>query len=380
MIVGTYFDGDDNKDIKAQQHDCYGETLRIIQRGCIEEYTKANFALGDDGVFSKEDSKKLDNGCDHRTLQAGHDFLAAYWRWTTMSSKQDRIDWLIWLDKEAKSWQRKAPDISDSIITILLNQNTEAGYKAEDQLLEALKKYYKGMPEKTTQIKESLEVEKIWSEYEDEMREHQRQQEEARRQRYAERGIIGKIGLFISEHWQSEKDAWQSQRQRHKGLEKEDYRQMFLVLGGAALLLFSVVAFTGIIVAFTSIFDFSFYVGHGDEAPTRVALYAVMASGASFCFFVFGVFFYFKNQKKHSDEEIIEIMNGVRSCLLGSLYFLLYTIVSVLIDWITGNYLYRGTEANSFLQIILMGVYTVTAFFVFYLWARSTNFGPFSRR
>lgn len=388
MIVGTYFDGDNDDVLKWQQHDRYKESLAIFAYGCIRHYKNAAVMRGEDNSDVAAKFDKLNQGFDHRALQAAHDYMAAWWRWKEV--RHDPYlegmepvsveDWLDWLRQEVETWPTNAPIIVDNVVRVLLNQNTEAGYEAEDQIQVELKNYYRGMPEKAIQVKEPLEAEKSWSDYEDEMREHQRQQEEARRQRYAERGIIGKIGLFISEHWQSEKDAWQSQRQNHKGLEKEDYRQMFLGLGGAVLLLFFVVVFTIAITAFASIFDFNFYVGHGDEAQARVALSAIMVSGASLCFFVYVIFFYFKNLNKHSDEIRMETMSGIRSCLLASLYCLLYAALSVFIDWITGNYLYRGTEANSFFQIILMGVYTVTAFFVFYLWARATNFGPFSRR
>ncbi len=384
MIVGTYFDGDNDDVLKWQQHDRYKESLAIFAYGCIRHYKNAAVMRGEDNSDVAANFDKLNQGFDHRTLQAAHDYLAAWWRW-----KKGRHDpylegmepvtvenWLDWLRQEVETWPTNAPIIVHNVMRVLLNQNTEAGYEAEDQIQVELKNYYRGMPEKATQVKEPLEAEKSWLDYEDEMREHQRQQEEARRQRYAERGIIGKIGLFISEHWQSEKDAWAS----HKWPAKEDLKELIQGVSGLILMTFFILIFFIGLTSIISSFGFSFYVAHGDEAPARVALTAIILSGVSFFFFVLIAFFYFKNFNKHSDEIRMETMSGIRSWLLASLYCLLYAALSVFIDWITGNYLYRGTEANSFFQMILMGVYTAIAFSVFYLWARSTNFGPFSRR
>jgi hypothetical protein len=372
MIVGAYFDGDNNKDTQMQQHECYGEALRAIMHGCVEEYTKANFALGDESILSQEQREMLNNGCDHRTLQAGHDFLAAYWRWITLDTERDRVDWLIWLGKEAKSWQYKAPDISNSIITILLNQNTETGYGAEEKLIKSLEEHYKGMPTIRAQRKELNATEDSWKEFEREMREHKKLKEEERKQKYAERNLIGEIVLFLSELWLTEKDAWAS----HKWPDKEGLKEFGRGVSGLVLMTLFILVFSVGLMGVVSVFGFSFYVGHGDESPTRVALYAIFA--AAFCSFILVYILISDVISKNRRRDLPKLTaKDIKPYWTGTIFCLIYAMLSVLIDWITGNYLY-DPESNYFLQFGLMGIYGLSAFFTFYFWARVARFGPFS--
>ena len=155
MIIGKYFDGDNDKALQSQQHDCYGEALRIIAHGSAQGYRNATLICDVEDSISKEDRKKLSDGFDHRTLQMAHDHLAAYWRWhrNRCDPYLDGMepfnvgDWLSWLRQEVELWPTSSPSIVRYVAAILLNQNTETGYKAEDDLLETLKSHYSGMPE-----------------------------------------------------------------------------------------------------------------------------------------------------------------------------------------------------------------------------------------
>ena len=76
MIVGTFFDGDDDAEIAWKQHDVYGEALgAIIQVG--NRLTLFAKSLLDDKAHASWGTIET---CDHRTLQGAHDILAAAWR------------------------------------------------------------------------------------------------------------------------------------------------------------------------------------------------------------------------------------------------------------------------------------------------------------
>ncbi len=155
MIVCSFFDGDNDTALQWQQHDRYKEALVIFARGCIRHYKNAAVMRGDDNSDATAEIERLNQGFDHRTLQAAHDYLAAWWRWK--KGRHDPYfedmepvtveDWLGWLREEVEAWTTHAPEIVRLVIQVLLNQNTEAGYKAEDDLQEMLKSHCAGMPE-----------------------------------------------------------------------------------------------------------------------------------------------------------------------------------------------------------------------------------------
>ena len=115
MIVGTFFDGDDDAEIAWKQHDVYGESLgAIIQvsnrltlfaKSLLEDRCHANW-----GTIET---------CDHRTLQGAHDILAAAWRFQNDFRQSDLLLerrpeplvahspenlWLWWLRDEIEKW------------------------------------------------------------------------------------------------------------------------------------------------------------------------------------------------------------------------------------------------------------------------------------
>ena len=156
MIVGSIFDGDNDIALQWQQHDCYREALGIIAHGWRGHYSNAAIMLGQDTVA-------LPERFDHRTLQAAHDFLAAWWRWKHNRHDPyfERLepatvdDWLQWLRQEVAMWPAYMPHITRWVAQVLLNQNADVGYSAEDNLLQELKDNYKGMPEKSYDVEKS---------------------------------------------------------------------------------------------------------------------------------------------------------------------------------------------------------------------------------
>jgi hypothetical protein len=151
MIVGDYFDGDDDTTTAWAQHDVYGEALDIIVKRCREHVT---FAPG----LQWPNRCATDFRYDHRTLQVAHDLLAAAWRFRANSvrpalpcggkdqGREQRMGaWLSWLRSEVCSWQRQ-PRLILLVMTILAEQHNEPGYQAEDELAERLKLRFDDVP------------------------------------------------------------------------------------------------------------------------------------------------------------------------------------------------------------------------------------------
>ncbi|MEQ8652020.1 MAG: hypothetical protein RIC87_06110 [Kiloniellales bacterium] len=151
MIVGTYFDGDDDMELAWKQHDVYGQALGIVVGTCNRFALFAVALLGDSG--HKEWGRI--EGCDHRTLQGAHDLLAAAWRFREGSRQGelplvedaflDEARWLDWLRTELSTWIDE-PRMVRSVQLILSNQNEPAGYEAETSLCLALLDRFSDVP------------------------------------------------------------------------------------------------------------------------------------------------------------------------------------------------------------------------------------------
>ena len=141
MIVGSFFDGDDDEQAAWKQHDVYGEALRIIVGTCNRLTWFARGVLHD----SQHEDWGKEVSLDHRTLQGAHDLLAGAWRFkndlrqrTLAFEPQISLDdvprlWIQWLQDETECWVA-APWIVRWVQIILRNQNQPLGYKAEAEL------------------------------------------------------------------------------------------------------------------------------------------------------------------------------------------------------------------------------------------------------
>ena len=144
MIVGTFFDGDDDAEIAWKQHDVYGEALGAIIQ-VSNRLTLFAKSLLDDKAHAHWGTIET---CDHRTLQGAHDILAAAWRFQNDFRQSDlplrrRPEplvphtpenlWLWWLRDEIEKWVWQ-PALVRDVQLILSNQNLPIGYAAESRL------------------------------------------------------------------------------------------------------------------------------------------------------------------------------------------------------------------------------------------------------
>jgi len=155
MIVGKYFEGDEDDDLAWKQHDVYLRALRTITETCNGLTRFSRNLLGDTspslwGTISHY---------DHRTLQLPHDLLAAAWRYR-IDARQGKFPfdpqfltvdepiethWLTWLRVEVESWWKDFI-LVQQVQIILENQNSDAGYKAESRLAYELLSRFSDVP------------------------------------------------------------------------------------------------------------------------------------------------------------------------------------------------------------------------------------------
>lgn len=157
MIIGTFFEGDDDAEIAHEQHEFYGQALDTIIETCNRLTQFAKAVLGDES----HDAWGTVHACDHRTLQGAHDLLAAAWRFRydqrqgqlplgrkvseTLVSDTPGNRWLRWLRGEIESWVRE-PQLVRHVQLILANQNQPAGYASESRLNLAILDRYPDVP------------------------------------------------------------------------------------------------------------------------------------------------------------------------------------------------------------------------------------------
>ena len=154
MILAPLFSGDDDTRAMNMQHDCYGLALGVVIEECNRLIRFARIGMDDQNHVAWGNFTR----CDHRTLQASHDILAAVWRFQTYRTQgalplagvdpwtvPDRAAWLAWLRAEVSNWT-DAPELVRAVQVILANQNTDPGYQAEEYLEQGLFRRFREIP------------------------------------------------------------------------------------------------------------------------------------------------------------------------------------------------------------------------------------------
>lgn len=147
MIIGKYFEDDDDEELKLYQHDCYYDAIgrwvsltgnRCLQYGKLpewEEITKHWERFREEGHF------------DHRCIQTHHDLIAERFRMI-----QKNPDHFFWVIQGKKGWfdffngeiikLMKAPEMLRLFMTAVAYANTKTGYDAEHALLVKMREMY----------------------------------------------------------------------------------------------------------------------------------------------------------------------------------------------------------------------------------------------
>ena len=161
MIVGTYFEGDNNYELKIKQHDIYYRAIGLMITSCNNI---VDYAPLPDYLFPCEHWGKIDR-CDHRTIQFAHDLLAAAYRYKVIVSSQDLASgkiaepashWITWFCIEVESWW-KAPALVENFLAIMTHQNEPYGYLAETRLCLGILDRFPDVPWKSD-LKDAFET------------------------------------------------------------------------------------------------------------------------------------------------------------------------------------------------------------------------------
>ncbi len=149
MIVGEYYDGDNDNAAAWRQHDVYHQALQILisTANRLTRFAK--------GVLEDQEPNNWGSieSCDHRTLQMAHDLLAAAWRFRCLEPQGElcfngislEVKWLSWLRDETIGWLDE-PSMVRAIQIILTEQNTKRGYEAESELCRNIMSRFPDVP------------------------------------------------------------------------------------------------------------------------------------------------------------------------------------------------------------------------------------------
>ena len=146
MIIGDYFQGDDNQYVQDLQHDYYGKALVKIFKWCRHRYISSVRDLDLPTVIQNKVSCM--NGFDHRTLQLFHDFIAASFRYYNAKELEPVIPfpgedeakrviklWSCYLEEELQRLSDTHNGLVRSVIEAVSCPNPNPiGIKAEDRL------------------------------------------------------------------------------------------------------------------------------------------------------------------------------------------------------------------------------------------------------
>jgi len=143
MIIGKYFDGDTDEDLKMYQHGCYYDMLchwinlagvRRLQYRDVPEWWE---------VIRQWEEFRQEGVFDHRCIQPHHDLIAANYRMAQDAPMRIRGKggWSIFFDQEATKLMND-PELLRLFMTALAFANTPVGYDAEDLLLHTMKRVY----------------------------------------------------------------------------------------------------------------------------------------------------------------------------------------------------------------------------------------------
>lgn len=146
MIIGIYFDGDNNGKLKMFQHGCYYDMLRewITMAGVRRllyltspewaEITKMWERFREEGYF------------DHRNIQMPHDLIAARFRMVaqqmTLLDDEKEGAWYTFFKAEAAAWLEH-DDFLRCFMIALSAKGSTTGYDAEDSIFEMMRCQYR---------------------------------------------------------------------------------------------------------------------------------------------------------------------------------------------------------------------------------------------
>lgn len=144
MIVCKAFPGDDNEVLKWVQHDLYPSLVVFLFYYPAQRYIEsARFLQLDSESVERINSMK---GFDHRVLQDAHDIIAAYFRFTFDQASKVSLpvveleykeslkeNWLKFFHRTSQELA-KNDMVARTILQVVLNENSQIGYAAEETL------------------------------------------------------------------------------------------------------------------------------------------------------------------------------------------------------------------------------------------------------
>jgi hypothetical protein len=149
MLCYSNFPGDDDERLFHMQNECYSEAIWLIVNTARKRYLDAETVLRQFASMSIQ--VRQVNSIDHRTVQAMHDLIAAWYRFKRRSERLFSLgsnlneDWLAFFlrsESTALSWM---PGFVTGVLDACVYANTEVGYAGESRALNVLRGRYDAM-------------------------------------------------------------------------------------------------------------------------------------------------------------------------------------------------------------------------------------------
>jgi len=147
MVIGIYFDGDNDEKLKMLQHGCYYDMLRewINMAGTrrLRYRTSPDWAE----VTQMWERFREEGFFDHRSIQMPHDLIAARFRRVAQDlaipDQEKEEAWYLFFKTEGTAWL-----VSDDYLRcfmIAVSAKDSAGYDAEDVMIEMMRNHYQDL-------------------------------------------------------------------------------------------------------------------------------------------------------------------------------------------------------------------------------------------
>jgi hypothetical protein len=145
MIIGSYFDGDNDDKLMMHQHGCYYDMLRewITMAGVrrLRYRTSPKWAE----VTQMWERFREEGYYDHRSIQMPHDLIAARFRMVaqqmTLPDDEKEGAWYTFFKAEAAVWLEH-DDFLRCFMIALSDKGSSAAYDAEETMLVMMRKQY----------------------------------------------------------------------------------------------------------------------------------------------------------------------------------------------------------------------------------------------
>ncbi len=154
MIIGTYFDGDNDDNLKMIQHESYYDMLREWINMAGKRRLRYRLSPEWAEVTQMWEKFREEGYYDHRCIQMPHDLIAARFRKVArdmaLPDGEKEEAWYAFFKAEANTWLEH-DDFLRYFMIALSSKGSAVGCDAEDTIFEMMRRQYDWLSPLATQ-------------------------------------------------------------------------------------------------------------------------------------------------------------------------------------------------------------------------------------